>query len=243
MRSWLSVGRKKTSSSSEDCKKDVPVTLTGHPFYGIELSDEQLNYANAIWDPSVKLVTVDSVAGSGKTTIAIAVSCLLYAHKIVDGCLYLRTPSSEGRIGFLPGTQTAKERVYMQPLYNSLVNIGENPYTAIDTSENMENKKYQTGYWQAITDVYLLGDDFKNKAIVVDEAQCMTTSQLRTILTRANDDCKCVVIGSTLQIQGIAPEDSGFQHCIEHFSDRPWARHCVLTKNYRGELSAWADKM
>lgn len=220
-----------------------PVSLRDRPFYNFILDEQQEAFRDAIWDENIKLITVDAVAGSGKTTIAIATACLLHDYGIVDGCIYCRTPSSEGKIGFLPGDQALKERPYMQPLYNTLTNINENPITLVSTSTYTDNRKYQTAYWQAITDVYLLGDDFKNKAVVIDEAQCMTTDQLRTIITRCHDDCKVIIIGSSLQIQGINKNESGFAHCIEHFSGKPWAKHCILTKNYRGELSAWADRL
>ena len=220
----------------------APESLEGHPFYGLELDDEQKAFRDAIWDSEVRLVTVDAVAGSGKTTLAIATSCLLYHYGVVDQCIYCRTPAAEGRIGFLPGDQRSKERPYMQPLYNTIVKLDENPYTVIN-APNSEGLKHQTGYWSAITDVYLLGDDIERTAFVIDEAQCMTVDQLRTILTRCHDDCKVIVIGSSLQIQGIDKSNSGFKKCIEHFSEKPWARNCHLTVNYRGELSAWADRM
>lgn len=221
----------------------APHSLTDEPFYGLMLDEEQAAFRDAIWNPDVRFIAVDAVAGSGKTTIAVATSCLLYAYRLVDGCIYCRTPAAEGRIGFLPGDQKSKERPYMQPLYNTLAKLGENPYSTIDTSSDMENKKYQTGYWSAVTDVYMLGDDIERKAVVIDEAQCMTADQLRTIITRCHDDCKVIVIGSTLQIQGITKAESGFVRCIEHFEDQPWARHCTLTTNYRGVMSAWADKL
>ena len=100
-----------------------------------------------------------------------------------------------------------------------------------------------TGVFTTMTDVYILGSDFSKKFVIIDEAQCMTSEQLKSILTRCHDDCKVVVIGSTLQIQGINPEQSGLVKCINHFRDKEWAQVCHLTKNYRGELSAWADKM
>lgn len=233
------MAKRATSSNST---YDAPKDLQNEPFYDLILDDEQKAFRDAIWDPNIKFVSVDAVAGSGKTTIAIATACILHGYGMFDGCIYCRTPSSEGKIGFLPGDQASKERPYMQPLYNTLVRLGENPYTAI-ASSTMENNKYQTGYWYPITDVYLLGDDFSKKVVIIDEAQCMTTGQLKTIITRCHDDCKVVLIGSTLQIQGISVKESGFTHCIEHFEGKPWAAHCHLTKNYRGEMSEWADRM
>lgn len=211
-------------------------------FYGLILDEEQTAFRDAIWDPDVHFIAVDAVAGSGKTTIAIATATLLQQYRVVDSCIYIRTPSSEGRIGFLPGDQSSKERPYMAPLYSTIINLGENPITMIESGD-YEVQKYQSAPWRAQTDVYMLGTDLSRKAIVVDEAQCMTTDQLRAIITRCHDDCKVIVIGSTLQIQGIPKEKSGFARCLDHFRDRPWARVCTLTKNYRGEMSAWADRL
>lgn len=222
---------------------DIPETLDGHPFYGLDCSDpEQIIYRDALWNKNKRLVIVDAVAGSGKTTFAVAVACMYVKYGLSDEALYIRTPSSEGRIGFLPGDQSTKERPYMVPLYSALVNIGENPNIVIN-DDTMVNQKYGTGIFTPMTDVYILGSDYKKKFIIIDEAQCMTKEQLKAVVTRCHDDCKVVIIGSTLQIQGIKPEESGLIKCIEHFSDRPWTEICHLTKNYRGEMSAWADKM
>lgn len=234
------MGAKKRSTYYE---YEIPETLKDHPFYGLECDDyEQQYYRDCMWDKNTKLVIVDAVAGSGKTTLAVAVGDLYLKHGLCGEVLYIRTPSSEGRIGFLPGDQAAKERPYMQPLYTALVNIGENPYTCVNDT-GVPGQGAGAGAFTAMTDVYILGSDYKKKFVIVDEAQCMTVGQLKAILTRCHDDCKVVVIGSTLQVQGIKKEESGLSRCIEHFHDKPWAKVCHLTKNYRGELSAWADKM
>lgn len=222
---------------------EAPATLDDHIFYGLDCSDaEQRAYRDALWDKDVKFVAVDACAGSGKTTLAVGVALLYVKYGICDEALYIRTPSSEGRIGFLPGNQDSKERPYMQPLYRTLIHLGENPISLINDN-TMTNQKNGTGVFTTMTDVYMLGDDFEKKFVIIDEAQCMTTEQLRAIITRCHDDCYVVVIGSTLQIQGISEEKSGFKHCIEHFSKKPWARICTLSKNYRGEMSAWADRL
>lgn len=222
---------------------EIPETLENHPFYGLDCSDEeQVAYRDALWDKNKRIVLVDACAGSGKTTLAVAVALMYVKYGICDEAYYVRTPSSEGRIGFLPGDRSSKERSYMQPLYSSLITLGENPITLIN-DDNFINQKMGTGVFTTMTDVYILGSDFSKKFVIIDEAQCMTSEQLKAILTRCHDDCKVVVIGSTLQIQGINPEQSGLIKCIDHFKDKEWAQVCYLTKNYRGELSAWADKL
>ena len=82
---------------------EVPKTLEGHPFYGLDCSDpEQTIYRDALWDQNKRLVIVDAVAGSGKTTLAVAVACMYVKYVLADEAFSIRTPSSEGRIGFLP---------------------------------------------------------------------------------------------------------------------------------------------
>lgn len=229
--------------AAEECYGTPPATLEDHPFYGLDTSDpEQTIYRDALWDRDTRIVICDAAAGSGKTVCAIAVACMYLKYGMCDEALYIRTPSSEGRIGFLPGDQKAKEKPYMQPLISSLMSIGENPYTMVN-DESMLAQKCGGGMFTPMTDVYILGSDYKNKFVIIDEAQCMTKEQLKAVLTRCHDDCKVVVIGSTLQIQGISPGESGLVRCIEHFKEKPWAKICHLTKNYRGELSAWADMM
>lgn len=221
----------------------APETLDNHPFYELDCSDEeQVAYRDALWDRNKRIVLVDACAGSGKTTLAVAVALMYVKYGICDEAYYVRTPSSEGRIGFLPGDRSSKERSYMQPLYSSLITLGENPIAMIN-DDNFLNRKIGTGVFTTMTDVYILGSDFSKKFVIIDEAQCMTSEQLKSILTRCHDNCKVVVIGSTLQIQGIDSEQSGLIKCINHFKDKEWAQVCHLTKNYRGELSTWADKM
>lgn len=223
-----------------ECFGTPPATLKDHPFYGYEITDpEQIAYRDALWDRDVRMVLVDAVAGSGKTFAAVAIANMYVKYGICDEAFYIRTPSSEGRIGFLPGDQGSKEKPYMSPLYSALINIGENPFTAVNT-EPMFGQANGTTF-TAMSDVYILGSDYRKKFVIIDEAQCMTTEQLKAVITRFHDDCKVVICGSTRQIQGIPPEQSGFKRCIEHFSDREWARVCTLSKNYRGEMSAWAD--
>lgn len=231
----------KKKSAPEQCWGKAPTDLKDHPFYGLELTDEQKHFRDAIWDKDKYIVLCDSCAGSGKTTVAIATACLLYKYGVVDECFYIRTNSSD-RLGFLPGDLSLKEKPYMRPLYNTMIKLGYNPFTDIDDG-TMESQKMGTAFFKTFTDTYILGDDWNNKAVIIDEAQCMTTDALRAILTRPNDNCHVIVCGSSLQIQGIPDEKSGFAHCIEHFKDRPWAEVCNLTKNFRGELSSWADKL
>ena len=56
---------------------DIPETLSEHPFYGIELDEEQKVMANTIWNPNIDIVFVNAKAGCGKTIVATGVANLL----------------------------------------------------------------------------------------------------------------------------------------------------------------------
>lgn len=222
---------------------DIPETLENHPFYGLDCSDEeQRYYRDCLWDRNIHLVLVDAAAGSGKTSLAVAVALMYVRYGICNEAYYIRTPCAERRMGYLKGDKAEKEKYYMSPLIHTLINLGENPVSVINDDSYM-NQKMGTGIFTTMTDVYILGSDFSKKFIIIDEAQCMTKDQLKAVLTRCHDDCYVVVIGSSLQVQGITEEESGLAKCVEHFKGKEWARACSLTKNYRGEMSAWADKM
>ena len=55
---------------------DVPETLDNHPFYGLELDEEQEKFRDAIWSNDKPIVFCNAKAGTGKTTIATGVADL-----------------------------------------------------------------------------------------------------------------------------------------------------------------------
>ena len=220
---------------------EAPRIINDRPFYGLTLDNDQINFVNAILNPDNTIVFCNAKAGSGKTTLSIGTADILVKHNEYEGIVYICSAYGDKR-GYLPGTLTEKSEVYFEPAYQAMIECNMNPNCCVN-SDSMVNQKYGTGIFTPMTDVYILGSDYKNKFIIIDEAQCMTKDQLKAVLTRCHDDCKVVVIGSTLQVQGIKLEESGLNRCIKHFSDRPWAQICHLSKNYRGEMSAWADRL
>ena len=81
----------------------LPTTLDGHPFFGIDLGEEQKVFAEAILNPEYRWISAEAVAGSGKTTIAVGAACLLCYHKVCDEVLYVRVPTTETALGFSLG--------------------------------------------------------------------------------------------------------------------------------------------
>lgn len=220
-----------------------PKTLMGAPFYGLELDEDQMIFAEAIWNPENLIVFANACAGSGKTTIAVGVADMLVKYGLYDGIIYVVAPVQEEKSGFLPGDPDQKTRVYAAPLYTALVKLGINPYTAVN-QESISNQKNGTGYIDCVSHLWTRGDTFENKVIIVDEGQNFYQDELKKVLTRVVDNSKTIVIGHTGQCDLYHnPERSGFAPYIEHFRDESYAQICRLTKNYRGKVSTHADSL
>lgn len=222
---------------------DPPKTLEGHPFYGIILDDEQLNFAEAIWNPNNLIVFCNSKAGTGKTLVAVGVANLLVQYGLYDGIVYVVSPVQEEKSGFLPGDADSKTRVYTSPLYDALYKLDINPNTAVN-QESIMNLKNGTGYIDCVSHLWLRGCNLENKVVIVEESQNFYKDELKKVLTRVADNSKTIVIGHTGQCDLYHnPERSGFAPYIEHFKNEPYAQICTLVKNHRGVVSTHADEL
>lgn len=221
---------------------DIPETLSEHPFYGIELDEEQKIMANTIWNPNIDIVFVNAKAGCGKTIVATGVANLLVQYGLFDSIVYIMSPYGERKQGWLPGTITEKSSVYFEAFYQALISCNINPHTAIN-DDSMVNQKNGTGYITCITDTFLRGSNLDNAVVILDEAQNYTVPQLKKTLTRVGKKAKVIVIGHDLQCDLEKPEQSGFIKYIEHFKEKERAAVCTLTINHRSWISQWADEV
>ena len=222
--------------------KDAPMTLTGHPFYGMTLDDEQLVFANAIWSDKNDIVFVNAKAGTGKTTVAAGVANLLVQYGKYNNIVYIMSPYGERKQGWLPGSITEKSSVYFEAFYQALVNCNVNTETAID-NDSLANQKGGTAYITCITDTFLRGSTLDNAVVILDEAQNYTVPQLKKTLTRIGQHTKVIVIGHDRQCDLDNPSQSGFVRYIDHFKGQTRAAFCTLTTNHRGWISQHADEL
>lgn len=212
----------------------MPLPKSAELFFGLPLSGEQKDFADKIFDH--QLTIVDASAGTGKTTVA--VGC---AKIIGKGLNYVFAPVQEGALGFLPGDLHDKCAPYLQPLYDALEEIYENPKTAV-FDERLAPVLNRGAWINAIPHVFLRGTNFKRGVTtIVDEAQNFTKPELRKILTR-NKDGKIILIGNMRQCD-IPAHLSGFAAYMELFSTKEYASRAYLTQNFRSQLAQDADSI
>ena len=219
-----------------------PENLLDHPFYGIPLDEEQKVFAQSIWDENIDIVFCNAKAGTGKTTVSIGAANLLVQYGRFSNIIYVISPVSEHRQGYLPGDITEKSSVYFEPVYQAMVECNINPFTALN-DESLVMQKKGEGYITCITDTYLRGSNLKDAVVILDEAQNYTISQLKKVLTRVCFNTKVVVIGHDLQCDLEDGERSGFVKYINHFKDKDRCAVCELKNNHRSWVSQWADEL
>ena len=237
---------KNNSNSNFDRKESAPRQLDDDIFYGLELDDDQKHFRDAIWNPEKIAIICNSKAGTGKTTIALAVANLLVQYGFYDKITYIISPTQEQRQGFLPGDQTSKTEPYMQPLMDALLTLGINPGTSIISDNNMQALKNGTAYIEFMADTYLRGVNFEHKVVIIDEAQNFYFDDLKKTLTRIHDNCKVIVIGHTEQCDIYKkPERTGFRPYLEAFNkcNDNKIEVCHLTINHRGWFSNFCDNV
>lgn len=221
---------------------DIPENLDNHPFYGLELDDEQKAFRDAIWSKDKPIVFCNAKAGTGKTTIATGVANLLVKYGRYDGIVYISSPCQEEKQGYLKGSLEEKSQPYAEAFYDALEKIGVNINVA--TYDDIMNEKNGTAYIRAITHTFLRGTNFENKVVIIDESQNYYFDELKKVLTRMHDNCKVIVIGHSQQCDLFHnPERSGFVKYLNHFSKDERCAVCQLTKNYRGWISNMADEL
>ena len=227
----------------EENYKECPDTLERHPFYGLQLDEEQKIFRDAIWSSDNDIVFCDAMAGCGKTLIAVATANLLVQYGRYDGIVYVVSPVQEQKIGFLPGTPEEKIGIYGAPLYDALAKLGINAYSAVNQA-SVVNQKTGTGYIDCISHVYLRGCNLENKVVIIEESQNYYLDELKKTLTRVCDSSKVICIGHRGQCDLYhSAECSGFVPYLEHYSEHERCQVCRLTTNHRGWVSQWADQL
>lgn len=212
----------------------MPLPQSAELFYGLNLTDEQIIYADAICDRLV--VFCQARAGSGKTTVAVGVA------KILNKPMHYIFPTVEEKaLGFSAGDVKTKEAKYLTGLYDAITEIGESPMQAIKHDDN-KSLKQGTGWIEAYSHNYMRGGNIKNSTVIIDEAQNLTKKELRKILTRIHDTSHVVVMGDFRQCD-IDPKLSGFLPYLEHYRTTSYSQVCELTKNFRGVISAHAETL
>ena len=216
---------------------------------------EQLFALDLLLDDSLSLVTLDGMAGTGKTLLAIACGLRLVADESRYRRLVVSRPIFPlGRdIGFLPGDLSEKLNPWMKPIFDNLdLLVGSNIDDGRGNGRRNDTNRtpgYQPLLDQGLIEVepltYIRGRSLPRQYLIVDEAQNLTPHEVKTVITRAGEGTKVVLTGDPYQIDNpyVDAMSNGLTYVVERFKESPLAGHVTLRKGERSQLAELAAKV
>ena len=205
---------------------------------------EQVFALHAIQNPDVKLVTLQGVAGTGKTLLALAGA--LEQTRLFKQIYLARpiVPLSNKDIGFLPGDIKSKISPFMEPLFDNLKMI-QSQYGEKDKEFKSINDMVESEKLVITPLAYIRGRSLSNICFIVDEAQNLTPHEVKTIITRAGENTKIIFTGDIFQIDTpyLDAQSNGLSYLIDKIHHHPIYAHIRLEKGERSELANLANDL
>ena len=207
---------------SEDGNVTYGVILNEH----IEILDEQdfralqvkpVNlkqklFSKAILTNNYNVLVIDAKAGSGKTLMSVVCAMRLIDIGNYDKIVYVRNSIESlekgADVGFLSGNDE-KFRIYNMALQDTLEFIAKK---SLKKSENRESKESIESKIEELTSKYCIetlwpgearGRTLSSAIVILDEWQNASESTTQLLLSRLDESCMAVVIGSNRQIDNM----------------------------------------
>jgi len=224
------------STQIERIKKETAFNITPR-------NAEQSFALDAILRPEVRLVTIQGVAGTGKTLLSLAGALeqrrnyhqIYLARPIV--------PLSNKDIGYLPGDIKSKLNPYMEPLWDNLKYI-KSQFSEKDREFKQINEMVENEKLVVCPLAYIRGRSLSNVFFIVDEAQNLTPHEVKTIISRAGENTKIVFTGDVFQIDTpyLDTQSNGLSYLIDRLKGKELYAHITLAKGERSELANLANQ-
>ena len=218
--------------------------LTKFNVWGINARNKEQNFAlNLLLDPDIDFVTLLGQAGTGKTllTLASALEQVL-DKKIYSEIIMTRVTVSVGEdIGFLPGTEEEKMTPWMGALEDNLDVLNKSDGDAGDWGRAATQDLIRSRIKIKSLN-FMRGRTFLNKFLIIDEAQNLTSKQMKTLITRAGPGTKVVCLGNIAQIDTpyLTEGSSGLTYVVDRFKGWDHNGHVTLMRGERSRLADYA---
>jgi PhoH-like ATPase len=212
--------------------------------WGITAKNREQNFAlNVLLDPNIDFVTLLGTAGTGKTLLALAAGLTLtLENKTYQEIIMTRETVPVGEdIGFLPGTEEEKMAPWMGALIDNLELLGRNAEHGEWEQSATSNIIMNRVKIRSLN--FMRGRTFLNRFLIIDEAQNLTSKQMKTLITRAGPGTKIICIGNLSQIDTpyLTATTSGLTYVVDRFKTWPHGAHITLRRGERSRLADYAS--
>lgn len=167
------------------------------------LTDNQrITFENYRNDKHLLLV---GTAGTGKSFLSVYLGMTdIMDHKTHEKLIIVRSVVPTRDMGFLPGSNKEKSKVYEAPYYSIFSEL----FGRGDAYEYLKTKNVV----EFMTTSFVRGITINDAVIVIDEIQNMTPSELHSVFTRIGKNCRVVFAGDIKQTDlNPRKEESGFR--------------------------------
>ena len=220
--------------------------MTPEP-WGLRPRNKEQRFAlELLLDPEVSIVALDGRAGTGKTLLAIAAGL----EQVVERRLYERlavyrplVPVGRAEVGFLPGGLEEKLDPWMSAIHDAIVALTEegSSHDARQLVDELEARGQLT--LESVT--FLRGRSLQRQLVIIDEAQNLEPTTLKTILTRIGEQTKIIFTGDTSQIDApyLGESNNALAVLTNAFADQACFGHITLTACERSDVASLAAEL
>ena len=185
------------------------------------------------------LVIVKGMAGTAKTFYSLAVGLEKMINRPTGEYrrILVCRPNSQfdDDIGFLPGDEQEKISPLMRPIIDNLEQLidsnEEERYKDEKELQDKTDEVFERGIVQCEALNFIRGRSILKTYLIIDEAQNMTPTQAKGIITRAGKDTKIILLGDPNQIDRpfLDERTNGLSYASEHMKGSPFCWQISLS--------------
>jgi PhoH-like ATPase len=215
--------------------------------WGLRPRNKEQRFAlELLLDPDIAVIALDGRAGTGKTILAIAAGL----DQVVEQNRYERlavyrplVPVGRADVGFLPGGLDEKLDPWMAAIHDAVVALTDRG--SINDARTMVDELTTRGQLSLESVTFLRGRSLHQQFVVVDEAQNLEPTTLRTILTRVGHGTKVIFTGDTSQIDApyLGESNNALSVLASAFAGQSCFGHITLTACERSDVASLAAEL
>ncbi|MFN3258466.1 MAG: PhoH family protein [Ilumatobacter sp.] len=215
--------------------------------WGLRPRNKEQRFAlELLLDPDIAVIALDGRAGTGKTLLAIAAGLEL----VVEQRRYERlavyrplVPVGRADVGFLPGGLDEKLDPWMSAIHDAIVALSDHGNS--HDARNLVDELTDRGQLSLESVTFLRGRSLQRQMVLIDEAQNLEPTTLRTILTRVGEGTKVIFTGDTSQIDApyLGESNNALSVLAGAFADQRCFGHITLTACERSSVASLAAEL